>query len=146
MVAKRIPIPLSLVGKRCLDVGTQNGFWAFELESRGAESVTGIDIDEEADGDWPPGLPLRDPRGSYLTDNDRARARAAFEFARHTCGSKVERKAINVYELSTENVGAFDFVFFGSLLLHLRDPVMALPGCGRSARARQWCSTRYTRP
>jgi tRNA (mo5U34)-methyltransferase len=31
----RVPFPDSLEGKRCLDVGTFNGFWAFEMERRG---------------------------------------------------------------------------------------------------------------
>lgn len=32
----KLPLPDSLDGMRCLDVGTQNGFWAFELERRAA--------------------------------------------------------------------------------------------------------------
>src|SRR5918998_3481447 len=34
------PIPADLSGKRCLDVATIDGFWAFEMERRGAASVT----------------------------------------------------------------------------------------------------------
>jgi hypothetical protein len=33
---------------------------------------------------------------------------------------------MTVYEVSPETLGRFDFVFVGSLLLHLRDPVGAL--------------------
>jgi tRNA (mo5U34)-methyltransferase len=33
-----------LAGKRCLDVGTMDGFWAFELERRGASEVLAIDV------------------------------------------------------------------------------------------------------
>src|SRR2546429_59313 len=33
---ERVPFPLSLDGKRCLDVATADGFWAFEMERRGA--------------------------------------------------------------------------------------------------------------
>jgi 2-polyprenyl-3-methyl-5-hydroxy-6-metoxy-1,4-benzoquinol methylase len=44
--ARRIPLPASLAGKRCLDVGTRDGFWAFEMERRGAAEVVGIDVDE----------------------------------------------------------------------------------------------------
>src|ERR1051326_1597538 len=35
--ATKIGMPPSLAGKRCLDVGTSDGFWAFEMERRGAD-------------------------------------------------------------------------------------------------------------
>ena len=47
--AERLPWPPSLVGKRCLDVGTMDGFWAFELERRGAREVVASDV-LDADG------------------------------------------------------------------------------------------------
>ena len=37
-------LPASLAGRRCLDVGTFDGFWAFEMERRGAAEVIAIDI------------------------------------------------------------------------------------------------------
>ncbi len=40
-------LPERLDGKRALDVGTWDGFWAFELERRGAE-VVALDLDDEA--------------------------------------------------------------------------------------------------
>ena len=40
-VADRSGLPDSLEGKRCLDVGTCDGFWAFEMERRGAAEVVG---------------------------------------------------------------------------------------------------------
>src|SRR5215212_6968797 len=49
----RYGLPESLEGKRCLDVGTWDGFWAFEIERRGGE-VVGIDLDDERLLDWPP--------------------------------------------------------------------------------------------
>ena len=30
------PLPEDLTGKRCLDVATMDGYWAFEMERRGA--------------------------------------------------------------------------------------------------------------
>src|SRR5689334_4047032 len=42
--AERMPWPASLDGMRCLDVGTMDGFWAFELERRGAGEVVAIDL------------------------------------------------------------------------------------------------------
>ena len=46
-------LPDDLSGKRCLDVGTYDGFWAFEMERRGGE-VVAIDVDELNAADWPP--------------------------------------------------------------------------------------------
>src|SRR6201995_5259916 len=41
---ERVPLPSSLDGRRCLDVGTADGFWAFEMERRGAAEVVAIDL------------------------------------------------------------------------------------------------------
>src|SRR5437016_1983956 len=40
-------------GMRALDVGTWDGFWAFEMERRGAD-VLALDLDDPQDLDWPP--------------------------------------------------------------------------------------------
>jgi tRNA (mo5U34)-methyltransferase len=42
--AERMPWPSSLAGMRCLDIGTMDGFWAFELERRGAGEVVASDV------------------------------------------------------------------------------------------------------
>src|SRR5437773_9162299 len=47
-------LPDDLTGKRVLEVGTWDGFWAFELERRGAAEVIAIDLDDESELDWPP--------------------------------------------------------------------------------------------
>src|SRR3954466_4638432 len=46
-------LPERMDGMRSLDVGTWDGFWAFEMERRGAE-VVALDLDDERDLDWPP--------------------------------------------------------------------------------------------
>ena len=67
----RYGLPESLEGMRCLDVGTWDGFWAFEMERRGGE-VVGIDLDDEraarlaaapAAEDVPRGAARRELRG-----------------------------------------------------------------------------------
>src|SRR2546423_13391176 len=52
-VVDRMPWP-DVRGKRCLDVGTYDGFLAFELEQRGAAEVLATDIPEHENWDWPP--------------------------------------------------------------------------------------------
>lgn len=118
----RIPFPASLAGKRCLDVGTYDGFWAFEMERRGAAETVAIDLADAAGWDWP------DPVPTQLVERwKRSKAEnRAFSLAHEALGSKVERVETSVYDVTAEALGAFDFVFVGSLLLHLQDPVRAL--------------------
>jgi len=126
----RVPIPASLAGQRCLDVGTRDGFWAFELERRGAAEVIGIDVDEPERLDWPVNLP---PLSPELQEDLAERARC-FEIARAALGSAVERRNRSVYDLDPRQDGLFDFAFLGTLLIHLRDPVGALAAVGSVLR------------
>lgn len=116
--AKSIPMPESLSEKRCLDIGTSDGFWAFEMERRGAAEVVAIDTDPSA-RDHTRNAQKEEPPGP-------SRETRAFTLAHSALGSRVIRKEISIYELSPETVGTFDFVFLGSILVHLRDPVAAL--------------------
>jgi len=51
---ERIPWPRpSLDGLRCLDVGTWDGFWGFEMERRGGAEVVAIDVPDPRGWDWP---------------------------------------------------------------------------------------------
>ena len=53
-IVHEVPFP-SLIGKRCLDVGTFDGFWALEMERRGADEVVAIDVIDPQEWDWPVG-------------------------------------------------------------------------------------------
>jgi SAM-dependent methyltransferase len=112
-------LPESLEGKTALDVGTAEGFWAFELERRGAERVVGIDIARWVDFDWLP--EIKEAKRDVPYEPARR-----FELARGMRGSQVEHKVCSVYELSPETVGTFDVTFCGSLLLHLQSPIQAM--------------------
>jgi tRNA (mo5U34)-methyltransferase len=129
---RRLPFPSDLTGKRCLDVGTRDGFWAFAMEQRGAAEVVAIDLDDEADLDFPEPRPQI---GDEVMDELRARRRA-FSVAHDALGSRVQRRNLSVYDLDPADVGEFDFVFLGTLLLHLRDPIGALMSVRRVLRGR----------
>jgi tRNA (mo5U34)-methyltransferase len=130
--ARTVPLPARLDGLRCLDVGTWDGFWAFEMERRGAASVTAIDIEDPRRWDWP-AQAFAGPQGAdrlrYLDTfkNDGA----GFRLAAEALGSQVRRVDRSVYELDPAADGPFDLAFIGSLLLHLRDPVAALDAIRR---------------
>jgi tRNA (mo5U34)-methyltransferase len=114
-------LPKSLAGKRCLDVATFDGFWAFEMEKRGAAEVVGIDIFSLADADHPTNW-----HGDYYRYRAGEIKGYGFAYAKRALGSRVQRKVLSVYELAPDRVGMFDFVFMSDLLLHLRDPLKAL--------------------
>jgi tRNA (mo5U34)-methyltransferase len=126
----RIPFPASLDGKRCLDIGTADGFWAFEMERRGASEVVAIDVRDPARQDWPGNVP-DDVRSEWDQAHSR---RSGFDLAHEALESSVQWRELRVDELDPELVGEFDFVFMGSLLLHIRDPVAALAAIARVLR------------
>jgi SAM-dependent methyltransferase len=110
-------LPESLSGKRVLDVGTWDGFWAFEMERRGAEEVVALDLDDERELDWPP---------RRRTPNLEAQRGAGFELASELLDSRVERVVRSIYDATPDELGTFDVVFCGSVLIHLRDQLLAL--------------------
>jgi SAM-dependent methyltransferase len=113
-------LPEDLRGKRALDVGSGDGFWAFELERRGAE-VTSVDVETFADVDLPPALhEIFRQRPVDLS------FRRGIDIARRQLGSNVKLVNSSVYDLDPDRVGTFDFVHTGDILLHLRDPALAL--------------------
>lgn len=120
-VAHRYGIPESLRGKEVLDVGTGDGFFAFEMERRGAARVTAIDVARMKDCDWVPHM--RDRLAEAAMGDPWPRH---FRLAHAMRRSRVEYKPCNVYDLSPYTVGMFDIVFCGSLLLHLQNPLGAL--------------------
>ncbi len=115
-VLHRYPIPEDLTGKRCLDVATMDGYWAFEMERRGAASVTALDLEDPDQLDWP--ASLRPDHDRTMDETKETR----FNLAKTAFGSNVERVLLSAYDLSPE-LGTFDFVFCGDLLLHLKDPI-----------------------
>jgi tRNA (mo5U34)-methyltransferase len=119
-VVDRYGLPESLEGKTALDIGTADGFWAFELERRGAERVVATDIERNRDADLLPWV--RDELG----DKAKYKVSSRFKAAHALRGSQVEHVGCSVYDLSPETVGTFDVVFCGSLLLHLQNPIGAL--------------------
>jgi tRNA (mo5U34)-methyltransferase len=105
--AAELPWP-DLTGKRCLDVGTADGFWAFELERRGAADVVAVD----------------------LPSAFQKKARARFELACTLRGSNVAYEEGDVYELA----GDYDVVFMGFVLQMLTDPIRGLEAVRRVCR------------
>lgn len=115
----RYGLPEDMTGMRALDVATFDGFWAFEMERRGADVLaTDIGCWSEAD------IPAR--WAERMLPEQNAVTGDGFRLAKELLESRVERKAISVYDLNPEDIGTFDVVMMSDLLLHVRDPQEAL--------------------
>jgi tRNA (mo5U34)-methyltransferase len=112
-------LPESMDGMRALDVGTSDGFWAFEMERRGAE-VVAIELARVSDRDLP------EAARRIVRERFDATPGRRFELAREALGSNVELVRSHVYDIDSSKLGTFDFVHAGDILLHVRDPVAAL--------------------
>jgi tRNA (mo5U34)-methyltransferase len=116
-------LPPEMAALRALDVGTFDGFWAFEMEKRGA-SVVAIDVDSLESAEWPPVSRTRLEARAREWNMELGRG---FGLAARALGSAVDRVTCSVYDLEPGRIGGrVGFAFSGAVLLHLRDPVRAL--------------------
>jgi tRNA (mo5U34)-methyltransferase len=99
-------LPKNLSGMSVLDIGSWDGFFAFEAERRGASRVLATD--------------------SFCWGGNGWGTKDGFNLARNILNSKVEDLEIDVMELRPEKVGAFDLVLCLGVLYHMRDPLLAL--------------------
>jgi tRNA (mo5U34)-methyltransferase len=127
----KYPLPERLDGLRVLDVATFDGYFAYEMERRGAKEVVALDVSCARE------LELPRSRRNRMSDAELdERFGKGFALAHETLGSKVERVEMNVYDLSPERLGTFDLVHVGSLLLHLKNPLKALENVYDVSKAR----------
>ena len=113
-------LPADLSGLRCLDVGTMDGYWAFAMERRGAAEVVAVDLADPEELDWPHSLRAKTVKTIDETKADR------FALAKRALGSSVDRRLSSVYRLDPAELGTFDLVFCGDMLVHLKDPASAV--------------------
>ncbi len=134
---ERYGLPARMDGMRALDVGTWDGFWAFEMERRGAE-VVALDVEDEREYDWPPRR--RPAEFRALRRND------GFRLAKEVTGSKVELVHRNLYHAHPDDLGSFDVVLCGNVLIHLRDQLLALERLAALCRGTLVLADEYDRP
>jgi len=115
-----------LRGKTILDVSAGDGFFSFEFEKRGAK-VTALDIPSQEERDSHK-IGLKREHDAEVLERGRRSVefRTKFNIVKELLGSKVERVGMDLYDMSKENIGLFDIVFCGDVLLHLTDPLRAL--------------------
>jgi hypothetical protein len=116
-------------GKRVLEVGPASGFLGFEMERRGAEVVaydlsgaTPWDIVPYAGSDLDA---IAADRAAHI-----AKMNNGWWFARHALGASARVVYGTVYEIPRA-IGPVDLCTFGSVLLHVREPLAALQSAAR---------------
>lgn len=109
---------VNLTNKKVLDIATDEGWWAFWAEGKGAEYVEASDVQNYEDYDW-----------GYNIDwdfcnehNPKRGGRNVFDFHHKNLKSKVVVKKESIYQAK----GKFDWVFAHGLMYHLRHPLLAI--------------------
>jgi hypothetical protein len=122
---------LDLSGKRLLDVGAANGIMTFHAEGKGAEVVS-FDLSEHHSWDV---VPYRNSRIEAVDAERRGHMRRinnGYWFAHAAHRSLAQAVYGDVYNIPA-SIGDVDAAFYGSILLHLRDPFLALQNGARLA-------------
>jgi hypothetical protein len=115
---------VSLQGKRVLEIGTASGHLCFFMERMGAE-VVAYDTSDEQEWDAVPyaGYDCAE-RISQCKDQIR-RMNNGFWLAHRAYKSRAKVAYGTAYDIPGD-IGRFDICVFSSILLHLRDPFLAL--------------------
>ncbi len=110
-------------GKRVLEIGTASGHLCFSMERMGAE-VAAYDLSGEEEWDLVPYAGQVEAGRANRKEKIR-RLNNAYWFAHRAFASRARVAYGSVYEIP-HDIGQFDICTLGSILLHLRDPFLAL--------------------
>ena len=111
---------VDVAGKRVLDVGTANGLTAFYLEECGADVVA---LDLSKDQQWNTAKLKKEQ--CHMSAELLDKLNNGFWLAHGALQSSVQVLYTSIYEIPDE-LEPVDIAFFGSVLLHVRDPYLAL--------------------
>jgi 2-polyprenyl-3-methyl-5-hydroxy-6-metoxy-1,4-benzoquinol methylase len=103
-------LPEDMTGMSVLDIGCNEGFFAFEAWRRGARRVLALDKSREAE--------------------------AKFDLVKRITGAKVEFRRVKLTEVTREKDSRFDLVFFLSVFHHLRHPLRVIDHVASLTRGR----------
>ncbi|BBC70935.1 conserved hypothetical protein [Altererythrobacter sp. B11] len=122
----------NFAGKRVLDVGAASGILSFHMETQGAEVVS-FDLSDDYDWDIVPFAAndadsMRQERRRHLR-----RINNGYWLCHRAFQSRARMVNGVVYDIP-QTIGPVDVSVFGSILLHLRDPFLALENAARLTR------------
>ena len=115
---------VSFNGKSVLEVGPASGYLSFWMEDNGA-NVTAYDLDINRKWDF---VPFHDVDLSHFNKERRShleRMNNSWRFIHDARSSKARLVYGSVYDINP-SLGLFDVVTMSSMLLHVRDPFMAI--------------------
>jgi len=140
-----LQLPETLGGLHVLDIGAWDGYFSFEMERRGAASVTALDhyvwstdharfreYHAKASAAGEPLLPPDEIPGVW--DPVNLPGRAGFDRARAALNSRVRPVVGDFMTMDLDALGEFDIVLFLGVLYHLKDPFTALTRLRRVTR------------
>lgn len=119
-------------GRRVLEIGTASGYLCFHLESQGAEVVS---YDLSANQSWDI-VPVASVDLEPIIEERRAimhKINNGYWYAHRAFGSQAKVVYGTVYDIPVE-IGPVDVTTVCSVLLHLRDPFLALQNAARLTR------------
>jgi tRNA (mo5U34)-methyltransferase len=123
-------LPEDMSGLSVLDVGCANGFFSVECVARGAAQVVAVDVPGWLDRDWSPRYRrefIARTHPAERRDIDEVSIRGTFRLVVDELGrGRVHRVEASIYDLAPLHHGRFDLVLCASVLMHLRDPLLAL--------------------
>ena len=119
--------------KRVLEVGCASGFLTFEMERRGAD-VVAFDLSKDFDFDPVP-YERTDHRAFQreFKQTNSQKLNNAWWLAHRAVGSNARVVYGTAYDIP-KSIGPVDMATFGCILLHLRDPFLALQNALRLTR------------
>lgn len=123
---------VDLKGKRVLEIGAASGFMSFFMESQGAE-VVAYDLSEKESWDIVPYSDYDYNDFVYKRKLHIEKINNAFWLAHKSFNSKVNMVHGTVYAIP-EEIGKVDISTFGLVLVHVRDPFLALQNALRLTR------------
>ena len=127
----------NLEGRSLLDVGSSNGFFSLLWESLGAQ-VTAVDLPSYKDHDFPAWYlerRLAEISPEELSRIDWNQLHGGFSVASALRQSKAQKRLMTIYELESLGRSRFDLIFCSNVLVHTRDPLLALSGMYQTAKS-----------
>jgi len=119
-------------GKRVLEIGTASGFLCFHMEKQGAH-VVAYDLSEKDSWDIVPFSQYDHHQAVLIRKAHIRKINNAFWLSHRVYHSGAKMVYGTVYAIP-EKIGPVDISMFGSVLLHVRDPFLALQNALRLTR------------
>jgi len=111
---------LDFRGKRVIDVGAASGYLSFEMENQGADVVS-FDMPDGSYWDHLIKRGYKKPRAERTNGMFNS-----YDYLHEKLDSNNKIFRANIYDPLPDELGEFDVAVFGTMLSHVRDPILTL--------------------